>query len=126
MKALFVVLALGVVVSPAMAQDPSAGEKVFGRCRACHQVGERAKNVVGPHLNGLFGRPAGAVAGFNYSAANKGSGITWNEANFAEYITDPKKFMPGNKMAFAGVKKAAEIADLTAYVQQFGPDGKKK
>ena len=110
----------------ANAQDVAAGEKSFNKCRACHQVGETAKNSVGPELNGLFGRKSGSVAGYNYSDANKNSGITWDEAVFAEYIKDPKAKIPGTKMAFAGIKKEDEIKDLTAYLKQFGADGKKK
>ncbi|MBQ8106693.1 MAG: cytochrome c family protein [Afipia sp.] len=110
----------------ANAQDVAAGEKSFNKCRACHQVGETAKNSVGPELNGLFGRKSGSVAGYNYSDANKNSGITWDEAVFAEYIKDPKAKIPGTKMAFAGIKKDDEIKDLTAYLKQFGADGKKK
>jgi cytochrome c len=81
-----------VLFSPALAsaQDAGAGEKVFAQCRACHQLGESAKNAVGPVLNGLFGRKAGTVEGYNYSPANKNSGITWDEAVFREYIKDPK------------------------------------
>lgn len=74
----------------AIAQDISAGERSWNKCRACHQVGETAKNGVGPQLNGLFGRHSGAVDGYSYSAANKNSGITWDEAIFADYIKDPK------------------------------------
>lgn len=113
-------------VSSAHAQDVAAGEKSFAKCRACHQVGETAKNGVGPELNGLIGRHSGSVAGYNYSDANKNSGITWDEATFAEYIKDPKAKIPGTKMAFAGIKKDEEIKDLTAFLKQFGPDGKKK
>jgi cytochrome c len=113
------------VPAPALAQDVAAGEKVFARCRACHQVGETAKNAVGPKQNGLFGRKAGTIEGFNYSQANKDSGIVWDEKNFAEYIEDPKTFMPGNKMAFAGIKKQDEILNLIAFLKQYGPDGKK-
>ena len=82
--------------SPTMvqAQDVAAGEKVFAQCRACHQVGPTAKNAVGPVLNGLFGRKAGTVEGYNYSPANKNSGITWDEATFSEYIKDPKAKIP--------------------------------
>ncbi|WP_024573747.1 MULTISPECIES: cytochrome c family protein [unclassified Afipia] len=110
----------------ANAQDVAAGEKSFNKCRACHQVGETAKNTVGPELNGLFGRKSGSVAGYNYSDANKNSGITWDEAVFAEYIKDPKAKIPGTKMAFAGIKKEDEIKDLTAFLKQFAADGKKK
>lgn len=110
----------------ARAQDAAAGEDVYKKCRACHQVGETAKNAVGPVLNGIFGRKAGTVEGFNYSEANKSSGLTWDEAIFAKYIKDPRGAMPGNKMAFAGLKDDKDIADITAYLQQFDAAGKKK
>ena len=116
-------LAAGSVV--ASAQDIAAGEKSFNKCRACHQVGETAKNSVGPVLNGLFGRKSGSVEGYNYSDANKNSGITWDEAVFADYIKDPKAKIPGTKMTFAGIKNEQEIKDLTAFLKQFGNDGKK-
>lgn len=109
----------------AMAQDIAAGEKSFNKCRACHQVGETAKNTVGPILNGLFGRKSGTVAGYNYSEANKNSGLTWDEAVFIDYIKDPKGKMPGTKMSFAGIKNEQEIKDLTAFLKQFAADGKK-
>lgn len=109
----------------AMAQDIAAGEKSFNKCRACHQVGETAKNSVGPILNGLFGRKSGTVAGYNYSEANKNSGLTWDEAVFIDYIKDPKGKMPGTKMSFAGIKNEQEIKDLTAFLKQFAADGKK-
>ena len=120
-----VLLAL-TTVSAASAQDAKAGEKIFLKCRACHQVGETAKNGVGPKLNGLFGRKAGSIAGFNYSEANKGSNVTWTEEVFAQYIRDPKAFMPGNKMLFPGLKADAEIANVAAFLKQFDADGKKK
>jgi cytochrome c len=109
----------------AFAQDPAAGENVFKKCRACHQIGEGAKSGVGPHLNGLIGRPSGSVEGYKYSEANKNSGVTWTEDAFKKYIADPRGFMPGNRMAFAGLKDAKEIDDLVAYLKQYGPDGKK-
>lgn len=109
----------------AKAQDVSAGERSFNKCRACHQVGETAKNGVGPELNGLFGRHTGAVEGYSYSAANKGANITWDEAIFAEYIKDPRAKIPGTKMVFVGIKNEKEVADLTAFLKQFGKDGKK-
>ena len=108
------------------AQDAAAGEKVFGVCKACHQIGETAKNNVGPQLNGIIGRKSGSAEGFPYSEANKNSGVTWDKETFLKYIKDPKAFMPGNKMAFAGVKDEADAADLYAFLAQFGPDGKKK
>ena len=127
-RSLAAALALAAVsfVGIANAQDVAAGEKSFNKCRACHQVGETAKNNVGPELNGLFGRKSGSVTGYNYSEANKNSGITWDDAVFAEYIKDPKAKIPGTKMAFAGIKKEDEIKDLTAFLKQFAADGKKK
>jgi cytochrome c len=108
------------------AQNAEDGAEVFKKCRACHQIGEGAKNVVGPKLNGLFGRKSGSIEGFNYSEANKNSGVTWDEASFAKYIADPKAFMPGNKMAFAGVKDEKDVKDLTAFLKQYDAEGKKK
>jgi cytochrome c len=112
-------------VLPASAQDLGAGERSWNKCRACHQLGESAKNLVGPQLNGLFGRTSGSVEGYSYSAANKNSGITWDDAVFAEYIRDPKAKIPGTKMVFAGIKNEQEIKDLTAFLKQYDKDGKK-
>lgn len=109
----------------ASAQDAAAGEKVFAQCKACHQVGETAKNAVGPLLNGLFGRKSGTIEGFNYSPANKNSGITWDEATFREYIKDPKAKIPGTKMIFTGLKNPQQVEDIIAYLKQFDSSGKK-
>lgn len=117
--------ALAAMGGSALAQDADAGMRVFNQCRSCHQVGETAKNGVGPTLNGLFGRAAGSVAGYTYTQANKDSGITWDDAVFAEYIRDPKRKIPGTKMAYAGLKNDTQITDLTAYLRQFQADGKK-
>jgi len=116
---------LALSTTGAIAQDIAAGERSWNKCRACHQIGETAKNGVGPQLNGLFGRHSGAVEGYSYSAANKNSGITWDEAVFADYIRDPKAKIPGTKMVFAGIKNEQEVKDLTAFLKQFGADGKK-
>jgi len=121
-----IVLALLVgLTTPARAQDAAAGEKVFVQCRACHQVGETAKNLVGPVLNGLFGRKAGTIEGYNYSPANQKSGITWDEATFAEYIKDPRAKVPGTKMIYVGLKDEKRVKDLIAFLKQFDKDGKK-
>ncbi len=114
-----------LAVSSAAAQDVSAGERSFNKCRACHQIGETARNGVGPELNGLFGRHTGSVEGYAYSAANNAANLTWDEKTFAEYIRDPKAKIPGTKMVFVGIKNDKEIADLTAFLKQFGKDGKK-
>ena len=111
---------------PVAAQDVAAGEKSFAKCRACHQIGETAKNGVGPVLNGLIGRAAGSVEGYNYSPANKNSGLTWDEATFSEYIASPATKIKGTKMAFAGIKDPAEVANLVAYLKQFDSSGKKQ
>ena len=100
-----------------------AGETVFAQCRACHQIGPTAKNTVGPILNGLFGRKSGQIEGYNYSEANKNSGITWDEKAFAEYIANPREKIPGTKMAYAGLKDPKRVENLTAYLRQFGKDG---
>jgi cytochrome c len=119
--------ALPLLAFPAVssAQDAEAGQRVFTQCRTCHQVGETARNAVGPHLNGLFQRKAGEVAGYTYSEANKKSGATWTEEFFAKYIADPRGVMPGNKMVYAGLKNEKQVTDLIAFLKQYGPDGKK-
>lgn len=115
-----------ISVGMASAADPVAGQKAFAVCKACHQVGETAKNVVGPKLNGVVGRPAGAVEGFKYSDAMKNSGLTWDEATLTEYLKNPKAKVPGTKMAFPGLKDDTKIADVIAYLSQLDTDGKPK
>ena len=110
----------------AYAQDVENGQQVFRQCRACHQVGETAKNTVGPVLNGLFGRKSGTIEGYSYSDANKNSGLTWNKDVFLEYIKDPRAKIPGTKMIFPGIKNESEAKSLWAYLKQFGADGKPK
>lgn len=105
--------------------DPAAGEKVFAKCKVCHQIGEGAKNAVGPELNGVVGRKAGSVPEYSYSTANKSSGITWDEAALKRYLKDPRGVVPGTKMIFPGLSKEKDIDDVIAYLKQFGPDGKK-
>jgi cytochrome c len=113
-----------LVSSSAYADAIEEGAEVFKKCRACHQVGENARNLVGPKLNGLFGRKAGTIEGFNYSDANKSSGVLWDEKAFANYIKDPKTAMPGNKMSFAGIQDETDVANLVAYLKTFDADGK--
>jgi len=122
----FTVVALAAASSHAQAQDVDAGKLSFNKCRPCHQVGDGARNLVGPELNGLIGRKAGSVEGFNYSDANKDSGITWDDATFKEYIANPRAKIPGTKMAFAGIKNETEVNNLLAYLKTFAPDGKTK
>ncbi|MFN4018882.1 MAG: c-type cytochrome [Reyranella sp.] len=122
--------AASAAAAPAPAAgDPAAGERVFTQCRACHQVGETARNLVGPQLNGLFGRTAGSVAGFNYSPAYKTPEVSakvWSPENFTTYIRNPRAVTPGTRMVFAGIRSETQIADLIAYLKQFGTDGKRR
>jgi cytochrome c len=118
---------LAVSVGGAVAGDIAAGEIQFKKCMICHsKLGETAQNMIGPILNGLKGRKSGSVSGFNYSDANKNSGVVWDEATFKEYIKDPKAKIPGTKMAFPGIKNEKDADDLWSFLEQFGPDGKKK
>ena len=130
-KRMFVLIALAGfgLSAPVLAQDAgdaAAGEKVFGKCRVCHQIGPTAKNNVGPVLNGIIGRKAGTYAGYNYSEANKNSGLTWDEATFKEYIVAPMKKVPGTKMSFPGLTTPKDVNDIYAFLVQYGPDGQKK
>ena len=112
--------------SGAWAQDLAAGENSFKKCLPCHSVGADAKNKVGPVLNGIEGRKSGTIEGYNYTDANKNSGITWGEDVFREYIKDPRAKIPGTKMAFAGIKNENEINNLWAFLAQYDKDGKIK
>ena len=112
-------------LSTASAQDVALGEKVFFKCKACHQIGEGAKNAVGPVLNGIVGRKAGTYPDYSYSDANKNSGLTWDEATLKEYLKNPRAKVPGTKMIFPGLPKDEDIDNVIAYLKQFGADGKK-
>ena len=121
-------LLAGVSAAPVQvfAQDVAAGEQTFKKCLPCHAIGDGAKNKVGPVLNGIDGRHSGTAAGYSYSAANKDSGITWNEATFKDYIKDPRAKIPGTKMIFPGVKDEKQAENLWAYLKQFDAEGNKK
>jgi cytochrome c len=99
--------------------DATNGAKVFAQCKACHVL-EEGQNRVGPSLAGIVGRKAGQVAGFTYSAANKGSGKVWDEETLYTYLEAPQQFMPGTKMIFAGLKKPQDRADVIAYLKTGG------
>jgi cytochrome c len=120
------VIASLATASAALAQDVAAGKASFNKCMACHAIGEGARNKVGPELNGLNGRKSGTAEGYSYSDANKNSGITWNEAEFKDYIKDPKAKIPGTKMIFAGIKNDKEVNDLWAFISQYDKDGNVK
>ena len=120
------VILAGLTGSALAAGDAGSGEKVFAKCKACHKVGDGAKNGIAPELNGLDGRKAASVEGYNYSDALKESGITWNEASFAEFIKNPKAKVPGTKMVFQGLPSDKEAADVWAYLSSFSADGMAK
>jgi cytochrome c len=121
----FAAVALLGSLGAASAQDAALGEKVFIKCKACHQIGEGAKDAVGPVLNGIVGRKAGTYPDYSYSDANKNSGLTWDEATLKEYLKNPRAKVPGTKMIFPGLPKDEDINNVIAYLKQFGPDGKK-
>ena len=119
------VLIAGSLVS-GLAQDAQKGKSVFNVCLACHAIGPGAQNKIGPELNGLDGRKAGTVPNFDYSDANKNSGIVWNEETFEDYIKNPAAKVPGTKMIFPGIKNEQQVKDLWAYISQFDADGNTK
>ncbi len=116
---------LSLTATMAFAQDgdPAKGKTIFNKCAVCHGI-DATKKPVGPNLNGVIGRTAGTLEEFaaKYSKAMKeagAGGLVWTPETIAEYITDPKKKVPGNKMAFPGLKEAQDRADVIAYIAQF-------
>lgn len=112
----------GGVIAAGTAQaagNPEAGAKVFTRCKACHTA-EPGKNRIGPSLYGVVGRMSGAEPGFNYSPAMKNAHIVWTPENLNKYLTNPKAVVPGNKMAFPGVKDPKEREDVISYLETLG------
>ncbi len=125
MKSKIILATMAAVAFSVSAQaaepDIKKGEKVFRKCKACHEV-EKEKNKVGPHLVNLFGRTAGSLDGYKYSKAMiaKGEeGLVWNEEVMLEYLIKPREYVKGTKMAFAGLKKENDRVNLVAYLKQF-------
>lgn len=130
LKTIFAATGLMVVPFAVFAQDlpgdPEQGERVFRKCQACHQVGAEAQNRVGPVLNGVVGRAAGAVEDFNYSdaMATRGEeGLVWDAEALDAYLEDPRDYVEGTKMAFAGLRKEEERQDVIAYLATFSDEG---
>ncbi|OBZ93457.1 cytochrome C [Pararhizobium polonicum] len=108
---------------PALADgDAAKGEALFKRCSACHAIGEGAKNKIGPQLNGVVGRTAGTATDYNYSNAMKEAGAAgqiWTIEELRDFLSAPRKKIPGNKMAVAGITKPDDLENLVAYLQMF-------
>jgi len=105
--------------------DPDKGAQVFKKCKACHQVGEKAKNRIGPHLNGIFGRPAGSLEGFKYSKSiirAGDDGLIWTQKTLDAYIENPKALVSKTRMNFRGMPDEKDRSDLMAYLRAFSDD----
>ena len=114
------------VAAPAAPKgDATHGQQLFARCAACHTAGQSGGKI-GPALNGVVGRKAGALPGFSYSTAMKNSGFTWDPATLARFLQAPMKVVPGTKMFFPGLPNPQDQADVVAYLKQFRADGSKK
>ena len=100
---------------PVRAADPEKGKAVFEQCAACHSLGEPG-DFDGPSLKGVIGRKAGSLEDYRYSAAMKRSDVTWDAGTLDKYVTDPQAFIPGNRMAFAGITDKTQREDLIAYL----------
>ncbi len=126
LKALLAAGTLVLLAGPAFAAgDADKGAKVFKKCAACHAVGENARNKVGPELNDVFGRTAGGLDDYKYSKAMAKAGeegLVWTTGTISEYLADPRGFVPKNKMAFAGLKKDDDVANVLAYLATFSKD----
>ena len=114
---------VAALAGPAFAEgDPAKGEKVYRKCKSCHMIGTDAKNRAGPILTGIVGAAAASVEGFNYSDAlseKAAEGLAWSEENLTAYLSNPKEFIPGNRMSFAGLRKDDDIVNLIAYLATF-------
>lgn len=119
------ILVIGAA-APSRAQDAAAGQKEFLVCKACHQIGPGAKIAVGPVLNGVIGRKAGTYPGFQYSEANRDSGLVWTPEQLDKYLINPQAVVPRTKMIFPGLKDEQKRKNVIAYLEQFNEDGTKK
>ncbi|HET6160215.1 MAG TPA: cytochrome c family protein [Dongiaceae bacterium] len=116
------VLPAGLLLSAGLTQaleagDPTHGKQVFAKCLACHSL-EAGVNKVGPSLHGLIGRASASIDSFTYSDAMKNAHVNWTPEVLDQYLTNPKKMVPGTKMAFPGLPKDKDRADVIAYLQQ--------
>lgn len=108
---------------PSLAADATAGAQIFKKCAACHSIGPGATTKVGPELNGVVARKAGSLPGYNFSAAMKNSGLTWDTATLFTYLHGPQKLVPGTKMTFPGLSSDDDVNNIIAYLSQYADDG---
>ncbi|MFO1012378.1 MAG: cytochrome c family protein [Caulobacteraceae bacterium] len=108
--------ALAALPAPYNTADIENGQRKFALCRSCHTINQGGANMTGPNLHGVFGRKAGSLAGFNYSDAVKAAGFTWDGPHLDQWLTDPRGFMPGTRMTFAGLRDPKDRTDLIAYL----------
>ena len=119
-KTLATALGLALFALPVHAGDAVKGAKVYKKCVSCHMIGDKAKNRVGPQLNGIVGRAIGSVEGYKYSKAMvkyAAAEKVWNETNLDAYLTKPSKVVKGGRMSFAGLRKQADRDNVIAYLK---------
>lgn len=108
--------AIAALPAPYNEATYEAGRRVFAQCRSCHTIEAGAPNRVGPNLHGVFGREIGSLEGFNYSQAVQDADFVWDAAQLDHWLQNPQTFLPGNRMAFAGVRNETQRRDLIAYL----------
>ena len=120
-KALMSLAALAFITVPASAADVAKGAKVYKKCVSCHMIGDKAKNRVGPQLNGIIGREIAALGDYKYSKAMvkyAAAEKVWSEDNLSAYLANPRKTVKGTRMAFAGLRKHADVDNVIAYLKE--------
>jgi len=115
--AIAAILAFGAPATALAEGNPEDGAKVFRKCLACHTVEAGGKHKVGPNLHGVIGRASAMAEDYRYSKAMQEAGLTWDEPTLTQYLENPRKFLKGTKMSFAGLRKEQEILDVIAFIK---------